>query len=69
MLILDACIVITFGTAGYLSIVEDLRLHTICIATRAAGEVIREPARSALHNAVSAGRIVVVTADIENDSE
>ena len=69
MLILDACIVITFGAAGHFSIVDDLRLHSICIAARAAGEVIREPARGALHSAINAGRSTVVTADIENDSE
>ena len=69
MLILDACIVITFGSTGNLSVVTELQQHRLCIASRAVAEVIREPAASALRAAVSAGRIAVESADIENAAE
>ena len=69
MLILDACIVITFATGGYLSVIEDLRLHSVCIAARAAGEVIREPGHGALQRAIAARRVTLETIDLEIDAE
>lgn len=67
--VIDACLAITFGNAGALDVVSQLRLHRVVIARRAFGEILREPALGALQAAVSSGVIVIETIDLSVPAE
>ena len=69
MVILDACIVISFANAGYFAIVAELRAHPLCIGVRTRSEVIRDPARAALDAAIQSGRIAVESIDLSQPRE
>lgn len=69
MLVLDACIVISFANAGHFSIIEELGQHRVCIAQRAAGEVTRDPAKSTLAQSIQAGKIELVSINLELPQE
>jgi hypothetical protein len=48
MLVLDACIVVTFANAGHFSLIEELGQHKVSIAHGAVTEVTRDPTKSVL---------------------
>lgn len=67
--VIDACLAITFGNVDALAIVSGLRLHRVVIAERAAGEVTRPPASTALSHEIGRGTIIVETIDISDAGE
>lgn len=69
VLVLDACLAITFGNVGRLDLVAGLRAHRVVIAARAAAEVRRPPADQALRAAIASGEIVVEAVDLANGQE
>lgn len=69
MIVLDACMIISFGNAGRLDLVDTLRLDRVCVSARARSEVIRDPARAAMEASVAAGRICVESIDLEDVTE
>lgn len=69
MIVLDACIIISFGSAGRLDLIDTLHLDRVCVSARARTEVVRDPARTALEASIAAGRISVETVDLEIPAE
>lgn len=62
--VLDACMVITFGTQRRLDVVASLRGYEALVGSRADGEVLRDPARSRLDVALEHGEIRRVSIDL-----
>jgi hypothetical protein len=60
---------ITFGSAGHLQLVLDAELVSPAIGARAMREVAREPARTAVHEAVKAGRLQIQAIDLTKGDE
>lgn len=69
MLVLDACMIISFGNAGRLDLVDMLRLDRVCVSARARTEVVRDPARAAMEASIAAGRLRVEAINLENPVE
>ena len=69
MIVLDACMLISFGNAGRLDLIDTLRLDGVCVSARARSEVVRDPARAAMEVSIAAGRLRVETIDVENPTE
>jgi hypothetical protein len=69
MIILDACMIIAFGNAGRFDLIDGLQLDSVCVGTRARGEVVRDPARAIMGASIAAGHLRVVEIDLENSSE
>ena len=69
MVVLDACMVISFGNAGRLDLIDTLRLHCVCVSARARAEVVRDPARAALEASIAAGRLCAEQIDLQNPAE
>ena len=69
MIILDACILISFGNAGYLHLIDELQHDSVCVSARARLEVIRDPARSAMDASIGAGRLSVTSIDLYDAAE
>jgi predicted nucleic acid-binding protein len=69
MIVLDACMIISFGNAGRLDLVDALRLDRVCVSARARSEVVRDPARAAMEASIAADRLCVETIDVENPAE
>jgi len=69
MIVLDACIVISFGNAGHLDIIDELQQDEVCISVRARSEVVRDPARFALESSIASAHISVASIDIANPTE
>ncbi|MCX6069417.1 MAG: hypothetical protein NTU91_00955 [Chloroflexi bacterium] len=67
--ILDACLVITFGNAEALDTIAGLRLHHVAIACRAAGEVLWPPAADQLAGRIADDSIHVEAIDIDVAAE
>ena len=66
---LDACILITFGNAGALEIITGLLRHPVMTTSRSVREVTKQPATSAVHDAVSDGTLQVTAIDLNNRVE
>lgn len=69
MIVLDACMIISFGNAGRLDLIDTLRLDAVCVSARARTEVVRDPARAAMEASIAAGRLVVEAIDLANPVE
>lgn len=69
MIVLDACIIISFGNAGRLDLIDTLGLHRVCVSARARTEVVRDPARAAMEASIAAGRLCVEAIDVEHPAE
>jgi hypothetical protein len=69
MIVLDACMTISFGNAASLNLIDGLRFERVCISARARAEVIRDPARAAMEASIATGRLSVVAIDLENAAE
>lgn len=69
MIVLDACTIISFGNAGRLDLIDGLQLDSVCVSARARVEVVRDPARVAMEASIAAGRLSVVSIDLENPAE
>lgn len=69
MIVLDACMVISFGNVNRLDLLDTLRQDTICVSARARTVVVRDPARAVMEASISAGRLAVGTLDLENSAE
>jgi predicted nucleic acid-binding protein len=67
--IIDACLVISFGNAGALHIIEALRTHRVVMASRAHDEVRKPPAATALATAIQNGTISIERVDLSVDAE
>jgi hypothetical protein len=68
-LVLDACLVITFGNAGRLDLVTDLTRYRVTVSSRATREVTRPPAHDALWQALDDGGIRSVSVDLSVPEE
>lgn len=68
-LVADACLVITFGSAGRLDVLTQLAEHRVVIAARALAEVRRLPASAAIRAAISAGEIALESVDLDASDE
>jgi predicted nucleic acid-binding protein len=68
-LVLDACLIITFGSAGRLDLLSEAPVGRVIVAARACAEVKRPPARDLLRQAVSEGRIHREAIDLEQQAE
>lgn len=69
MLLLDACMIITFGNAVRLDLIDGLQAHPVGVSTRVRGEVSRDPARGQMEASIAAGRLTNVEIDLENAGE
>lgn len=67
--ILDTCILITFGNADALDVLTQLGIHTVATCPRVVREVVKPPADSAVRDAVDNGRIHLVQLDPEDPGE
>ena len=67
--ILDTCILITFGNAHALDVLTQLGTHPVVTCPRVITEVVKPPADSAVREAVNNGRIRMVQIDPEDASE
>jgi len=63
-IILDACLVITFGNAEVLSIITELSKHDLSIPKTVVSEVQRPPAKLHLRQALDSGAITEVQIDL-----
>jgi predicted nucleic acid-binding protein len=69
MIVLDACMIISFGNAGLLHLIDTLRVDEVCVSARARSEVVRDPARAAMEASIAASRLRVEAIDMENPAE
>lgn len=69
MIVLDACMIIAFGNAGQLDLIDTLRLDRVSVSARARSEVARDPARAAMESSIVAGRLSIDTIDLSNPAE
>lgn len=69
MVVLDACMVISFGNAGRLDLIDTLQLHRVCVSARARSEVVRDPACAAMEASIAAGRLCAERIDVQNPAE
>lgn len=69
MIVLDACMIISFGSAGVLSLIDELQLDNVAVSARARAEVERDPARAAMEASIAAGRLSVVRIDLDIPAE
>lgn len=69
MIVLDACMIIAFGNAGQLDLIDTLRLDRVSVSARARSEVARDPARAAMESSIVAGRLSIDTIDLANPAE
>lgn len=69
MILLDACMIITFGNAGRLDLIDALQAHRVGVSTRVRIEVVRDPARSQMEASIAAGRLAAVEIDLEQPAE
>ena len=67
--VIDACLAITFGSAGALDVVSKLSLHHVAMAKRAFGEILKQPTLGVLQAAVTSGSIVIESIDLSNSAE
>jgi predicted nucleic acid-binding protein len=67
--ILDACLIITFGNVGELEVIASLQAYRVAIGSRSRGEVTRSPARAALDSLIASNRIEVQSVDLEKPAE
>jgi len=69
MIVLDACMIISFGNAGRFDLIDTLQLDRICVGARARTEVVRDPALAAMEASIASGRLSLGTVDVENPTE
>lgn len=69
IVLLDACQPITFGSVERLDLVLDLERHLVAMGARAAGEVVRDPARGLVRSAIDRGDLPVLSVDLEDREE
>ena len=62
-LIVDACLVITFGSVGRLGLLTGLRGHEVLIGPRSLAEVAKQPTAGAIREAIAAGTVTMATLD------
>lgn len=62
-LLVDACLVITFGSVSRLGLITGLRSHGLVIGGRSLAEVVKPPASEAIREAVRSGQVRVVRLD------
>lgn len=63
--VLDTCLVITFGNAEALQVISELQAHEVVTCPRVVREVTRPPAVTALNDAVAHGDIELTSIDPE----
>lgn len=69
MIVIDACLTITFGNVQALDMLTGLRRCRLTIAQRAAAEVTRDPAANQLSGALAAESISIATIDLDASKE
>lgn len=69
MVVLDACMVISFGNAGRFDLIDTLREDRVCVSARARSEIMRDPARAAMEASIASGRLCAEQIDVENPAE
>lgn len=69
MIVLDACMIISFGNAGRLEVLDELRLDRVCVSARARSEVVRDPAQAALEASIVARRLCIETINMDEPGE
>jgi predicted nucleic acid-binding protein len=67
--VLDACLIITFGSVERLELLIEAPVGRVIVAARAFAEVKRPPARDLLRTAVSEDRIHREAIDLERQAE
>lgn len=67
--VLDACLVITFGSENRLDLLTGLSTRRVAIAGRAEEEVVRPPASTALEKALETGELEIESIDLEMPDE
>ena len=68
-MILDTCILITFGNADALDVLTQLEIHPVVTCPRVIAEVVKPPADTAVGDAVDDSRIQLVGINPEDPSE
>lgn len=68
-LILDACLLITFGNVGRLSLITELRDRALLTTDRVRNEVLLPPASTALADAIRRGSIGTVAINLDVEQE
>lgn len=69
ILVLDACVAITFGNVARLDLVTGIRGYQVAIGARSRAEVSRDPARRLVQEAISSGALVVAGIDLAIPAE
>lgn len=64
ILVLDACVAITFGNVARLDLITGIHGYQVAIGARARVEVSRDPARAEVQSAVSSGVLSVAAIDL-----
>lgn len=68
-LVLDACLVITFGSTERLDLLIDAPVERVVVAARVFAEVTRPPSRDLLEAAVNDSRIQIEAIDLDRRTE
>lgn len=68
-LVLDACVLITFGNAGALDVLLGLSRHALVAPLRVIGEIVRPPARDAVRTAIDNGMLATTSIDLSDPLE
>lgn len=68
-LLLDTCILITFGNAGALSVITGLTSHHLLTSISVIKEVIKPPAADAVRDAAERGLLETVGINLHDDAE
>jgi hypothetical protein len=69
ILVLDACVAVTFGNIARLDLITGIRGYQVAIGARARAEVSRDPARAEVQSAVSSGALSVAAIDLAVPAE
>lgn len=68
-MVVDACVVITFGNADALDVITRLRRHEVGVCPRVVDEVTKPPAAEALRDAVNQGIVGQLSLDLTDATE
>lgn len=67
--VVDACVVITFGNADALDVITRLQRHEVGVCPRVVNEVTKPPAAEALRDAVNQGIVGQLSLDLTDATE
>jgi len=68
-LVVDACILITFGNASALDLITGIQRYRVATSARVVVEVSQPPARDEVEAAIRAGSLPIEAIDLSNDRE